>query len=236
MTDYYQRGEAREFVQPTLAHLISLVHGPDWYNFEHDLDFVCDTFEIHPYLWDPECDCGHDDEADAWEVAHDHKDSCYQNELGRRFAAAGLTEWGRIPEGEEKNEDGEYLFAVVENEAGFLVSTSDYIIRTLCEEMDLDPEFGCMVHCTCGPREEWAAWSKEHTHADRCPIDLPNFWYKPTDLRVQWYKHVARGVSSNRELDLVEWTSIMSDCYQAVLDVIASEAIELTIQPKETPA
>lgn len=36
-------------------------------------------------------------------------------------------------------------------------------------------------------------------HADRGYYDPPNFWYKPTNFRMSWYKYIGRGMASNQD-------------------------------------
>jgi hypothetical protein len=40
----------------------------------------------------------------------------------------------------------------------------------------------------------------------------PNFHYKPTDFRVDWYKYIGRGMSMNRQVSIPECSRILSDC------------------------
>ena len=43
----------------------------------------------------------------------------------------------------------------------------------------------------------------------------PNFWYKPTNYQVEWYKHAGRGTYSNKPISI-------DDAISMFLDVIAS--------------
>lgn len=65
---------------------------------------------------------------------------------------------------------------------------------------------GSAVHCTCGSDAEWLA----KANACRCDCCLPagafaangaepkrgapNFWHKPSGLKVWWYKYIGRGM------------------------------------------
>lgn len=49
---------------------------------------------------------------------------------------------------------------------------------------------------------------------DDLPEDLqvPNFWYKPLNYQVEWYKHLGRGTYSNRPLTIDEALEILDNC------------------------
>lgn len=36
-------------------------------------------------------------------------------------------------------------------------------------------------------------------HSDRRYYDPPNFWFKPTDFRLTWYKYIGRDMASNKD-------------------------------------
>lgn len=36
-------------------------------------------------------------------------------------------------------------------------------------------------------------------HRDRRYFDPPNFWYKPSDFRLTWYKYIGRDMASNKD-------------------------------------
>jgi len=36
-------------------------------------------------------------------------------------------------------------------------------------------------------------------HSDRGYYDPPQFWFKPTDFRLSWYKYIGRGMASNKD-------------------------------------
>lgn len=42
-------------------------------------------------------------------------------------------------------------------------------------------------------------------HRGRQYYDPPNFWYKPTDTRVRWYKYLGRDMASNRDEIDPDW-------------------------------
>lgn len=88
------------------------------------------------------------------------------------------------------------------------------IYKGLCGEMGIpwNDGWGSACHCTCGKEERATAWFSENKHDTRCPIVLPNFWFKPTDLRVEWYKYIGREMETNRPLELSELVAIYEQC------------------------
>lgn len=78
----------------------------------------------------------------------------------------------------------------------------DRISRALCAEMNIPWNDGCgsAVHCTCGKEENAKTFFAKHDHAERCAIAMPNFWFKPTNFRLTWYKYIGREMEPDGEL------------------------------------
>ena len=55
---------------------------------------------------------------------------------------------------------------------------------------------------------------------DEIPEDeaVPNFWYKPLNLQIEWYKHIGRGTYSNRPVSIDEVMSMLNDCIASLQD------------------
>ena len=66
--------------------------------------------------------------------------------------------------------------------------------------------------CTCGADEQYD-WP-EHT-AD-CKEVVPNFWYKPTDYQLQFYKYPLRDAYANRAVSLREFAAIIDACIESL--------------------
>lgn len=49
---------------------------------------------------------------------------------------------------------------------------------------------------------------------DNIPEDeyIPNFWYKPLNYQVEWYKHLGRGTFSNRPIPIDDAIEIFERC------------------------
>lgn len=97
--------------------------------------------------------------------------------------------------------------------------------------------------CTCGyEKEEWKKfrklfeekyknenekqqlelqykeWLKTHKHSDRCRLMLSNFHYKPTGLKINWYKYIGRSMSSNKPITVKNFQKIFEHCKQSILN------------------
>ncbi|MBW2671835.1 MAG: hypothetical protein JRD89_00285 [Deltaproteobacteria bacterium] len=46
----------------------------------------------------------------------------------------------------------------------------------------------------------------------------PNFWYKPTDLKIWWYKYIGRSMSSNRGITSDEWQQVVLHVLRSLED------------------
>src|SRR5690606_35696842 len=44
----------------------------------------------------------------------------------------------------------------------------------------------------------------------------PNFWYKPTNLKVWWYKYIGRDMETNRNYTGIEVYQILMDCLRSI--------------------
>lgn len=69
-----------------------------------------------------------------------------------------------------------------------------------------------MMHPFCWCEKSDCAWcgsAEERKGA-------PNFWYKPTDLKVWWYKYIGRGMEASRALEIDEINTILSHCLSSM--------------------
>lgn len=185
-------------------------NGDDWFPMgtpernaaKYGVEFENDVFLMHPDYQDAECTCGHHDKADKWHEANPHAAECYNTLRHARFE-----EW------EQAHPEAEYKIRQ---------SAREQICRDLCLGFSIpwDDGKGSYIHCTCGQEARCKQWFTENDHDARCPIALPNFWFKPTDLKVEWYKYIGRDVQLNREIGTDELVMIHEQC-RASLNVPA---------------
>lgn len=53
---------------------------------------------------------------------------------------------------------------------------------------------------------------------------LPNFWFKPLNYQVEWYKHLGRGTFANRPLTIDEAMDMLDKCIASVQGAAAIAA------------
>lgn len=71
--------------------------------------------------------------------------------------------------------------------------------------------FEMRPYCWCG-----MVWEEDpsHPHAQGCP---PNFLYKPNGMIITWYKHAARGTTSNKKYPGARtWFEIVKHCIGSI--------------------
>lgn len=44
----------------------------------------------------------------------------------------------------------------------------------------------------------------------------PNFWYKPLNYQMDWYKHIGRGTVSNKPLTIEQAWEILDNCKRSI--------------------
>lgn len=75
--------------------------------------------------------------------------------------------------------------------------------------------------CTCGLDEEEAEKYVSENFRElgfhaidcyNCGDRIVNFWYKPTNLKISWYKYPMRGALSNQEVTRTYIEAILEDC------------------------
>lgn len=54
---------------------------------------------------------------------------------------------------------------------------------------------------------------------------MPNFWYKPLNYQVEWYKHAGRGTFANRPMDIDTAMDMLDKCIASLQDAAAIAAM-----------
>jgi hypothetical protein len=98
------------------------------------------------------------------------------------------------------------------------------MIRQLCvkNHIKYDPK---NVHkfCTCPFNKKWKALNIQHDLD--CPKVLPQFWYKPKDIKIWWYRIFFRDSYCNRKINKDEFKEIVNICLNHV-NLLAKETFE----------
>lgn len=53
--------------------------------------------------------------------------------------------------------------------------------------------------------KKWAEWGY-----------APNFWYKPSNLQVRWYKWIGRDTEFNKKITNKQWKEIYKECIKSI--------------------
>lgn len=160
----------------------------------YGVEYSNSVFEMHPYYWG-DCTCGFDDEEDKWLEQHQHKPECFYVKFERyekELEAQGINWFG--------NRSDEY----------------NRLMREFAEKNGYKELDGIRVYCDCGYNDEYKKWRQTHDHKPDCRLVIPNFRYKPTGLEIRWYKYIGRGMSSNQEINIVEFRKIIAHCIRSV--------------------
>ena len=164
----------------------------------YGVNFENATFAMRRYYWG-DCDCGYDERAEQWFAEHRHSADCYSTEYRalvgenpHRPIIESLIEernskrlWSAASEAVQKR-----ITAECDREHKWVEAKA----KALCAKhgIEWNGGRGSAVHCTCGHKEEWLAWSVDNNHSETCSLVLPNFHHKPSGFKVRWYKWIGR--------------------------------------------
>jgi hypothetical protein len=211
----------------------------NWYGFgdegclipETDGVLQNDVFAVRSYDWsDPQCDCGASAKMDAWHEANEHSPACYNTvynakmdaydaENGYRelekLAYASMDSDAATDASGPTPEASMTAFRALEEKR----DAYDYEVRKqLCADHGLSFPESSMMHCDCGYQERAGAyWEEIGGHSENCRQKLPNFHYKPTNVRISWYKYPFRDAYSTPEVTPEQWRDIIRHCIDSVL-------------------
>lgn len=184
-------------------------------NFENDIFWMCPDYQ------DAECDCGFSARAKAWHETHSHAADCFQEILHRKFAeydeSSGYNAAdeatrapGMMKQTVEKSGCGTMFFSEW-TPAGQIAhqkwceahdlrhAARKRITNELYDQFKL-PRRPYQWHCSCPHEKEAETYFSSNDHAERCAIAMPQFWFKPSDFRLRWYKYIGRGMEPEGEL------------------------------------
>ena len=75
--------------------------------------------------------------------------------------------------------------------------------------------------CTCGAEPGTIEmYSGPKAHKKDCIVYIGNFHYKPTNIKIDWYKYPFRSMTANREFTDDEFRTAMRDCKESLKDII----------------
>lgn len=159
-------------------------------HWSYGTDFENSTFLIHSFCWCEEDDC-------PWCIGCSCSDNAYHHYIDNKEVSS--KEWHNfykkniddIPYNATKKEWEEYEKKV------------DEINKRRKSEHTPDCNY-----CLTGS----IAISKGGEPGK----SAPNFWYKPTNLKIWWYKWIGRDMEYNREASTEEWNKIFDGCIKSL--------------------
>lgn len=199
--------------------------------------FENDVFLMHPQCWcerEGECPwctgCGAYQESDRPDAckacAEDrfpHTAGCYQSEL-----KAAMQPWD-----EAHGIAGVDIWDWPRGMLSKRSAAEKRVAMRLCRKHGTDPDYGWGHHCTCGADAErakarltegcpyemgtgifarFAPWTMDNGDGY---CDPPNFWHKPTNFRVTWYKYIGRSQKTNAS-GPINLGTIMEACLTSI--------------------
>lgn len=208
--------------------------------FGYGVDFQNDVFIMYPSYMDDVCACGYEERwrprDEQWCAEHEHQPTCYQAELRSQMDTYDIEHRWREIEALAFGPNAtpfDMLFGTHKKSAmdAWRIASAarqkfeNRLYKRLCKKHKLS-HFGCAIHCTCGYAELRRAWCATDSHDLMCPVVRPNFWHKPTGMKVEWYKYIGR---DNRvELgSAASWRDVLEDCLHSIgcesLEIVAKE-------------
>lgn len=182
---------------------VDIVYG---YSLEYNNDFNGfdnEVFTIRPYYWG-ECTCGFEEKEEEWLQNHKHKDYCYQSLVEKELIEKG---W--------QYDKYNFFLSPPKNLLDEALEIKDNIRKKYCKMLGL-PYTGRAAHCTCDYKEEYNKWREENDHSEQCLLVLPNFHYKPTNFKIEWYKYAFRDSYMNQNLTKEEILEIFAKCAESI--------------------
>lgn len=197
-----------------------------------------EVFAIRSYDWHAECDCGATERLERLANDNPHLAACYQTVLDdsmRQYdERTGYQTIEQLFSGNERSQEGRSgtshslhsMFTPLpketieewKNASELRDSFQDDLLRKLCSERGFTFPQGCMCHCDCGRDERVESkWREIGGHSQNCRLIQPNFLYKPTGFRINWYKYPFRDSYMTPGIKPREWRKIIEHCIDSVL-------------------
>lgn len=193
-------------------------------DYGYGVKFENDVFLMCPDYMDVECNCGHNEAFDVWVEGRKHAAGCYSTDVSKEHGRirskhrsgidAAIKVRDRYP---PFSKDADKAQKVV-NRLSDAHDREDKAMRqALCRKHHIkwNKGWASMCHCTCGHSQAVQEWLAANPHAERCPIELPNFWHKPSGLKVKWYKWIGRDNEIEQSAD-VTLRAVLNACLKSI--------------------
>ena len=170
---------------------------------EYGEEFENEIFSVFPYYWgDCECDWGNKwgEMEEKFEEENPHKENCFHPRYEKE-ARMFCPPFGRADAYGELRDK--------------------HMIKWSKKNGLENAPNGMAVYCDCGKDEKWEQqverfYKDNGEHPITCPVEKPNFHYKPTDFRLKWYKYPLRDSYANKNITLQEFRVMINKCIASI--------------------
>jgi hypothetical protein len=182
-------------------------------------EYENDVFSVFPYYWG-DCTCGFDN----YEFTEEHSSKCFQKELEQEKLKNGWIKnnYGfldYIGSGLKFGDNEDKAYKIEEKREKNIVKKL-YEKKKGWDTKSKDWWYGFAVRCDCDYNQRYENWLKQigypDGHREDCLLIKPNFLYKPTGLRIKWYKYPLRDAYISEEISLEEFRKVIDHCVQSV--------------------
>ena len=183
--------DLREY-ESTFYKLIAKITGVEVLELNEGCVFENDTFKVEPYRT-LRCTCGLYDKI----YNEIHEEECLVHTI--RAVDDYYKQF-------DKNKEVKKIASLKK-----LATMND-----LCRKFNRKPNCNEEIElCTCKLYDEWMRLQKEK-HKEDCEILTPNFWYKPDDIKIQWYKRFFRKGKINKFMKIDDFRQMIRMCIASV--------------------
>lgn len=90
-----------------------------------------------------------------------------------------------------------------------------FVMHPFCWCEDADCPY-CFWQTSIDDKPRDAPQEMRETFGNTADAPAPNFWYKPLDIKIWWYKYIGRGMEINKMLTLADVESMWERCLKSL--------------------
>lgn len=180
---------------------------------EYGPDFENDVFRVLYDRQDGECTCGFVKLAEKWHEDNPESPDCYYT-----------LQWNAIQKWDQEHGWDKAKGEEWHRLCGLRNRFERSMRKRLCERFGIpwDDGKGSAIHCTCGKKEKAKEWFSrpENDHKPPCVIwlmGLPNFFHKPSNYGVHWYKYPCRDAYGTEAMTPEGFAAIIDKCIESLV-------------------
>lgn len=205
----------REITQYLYVNDYPIVSGGLGGMYGYGSDFENEVFMMHPYCWcdQEECPWCGGCQLDFEEL--EHLDSCYQWLVCNDLVKEGFTLVDNFIRPYTANPSSMHWRKAQD--------IQNQVRKKWCQHFGLSFPTGSAVHCTCGATKVYTDCECDFCKATgpfgekgaEPKKGAPNFWHKPSGLKVWWYKYIGRSMEVHNPNN-VDLLTVLNDCINSL--------------------